>query len=156
MAMAHRPPVAAMTEVWSPPDTNLTPMKLVVAPDTASGFRKVAKINEHTFQARRKVNGKLQHVWTSNEPRWCAYILARLELEPHLEEWVKEARKRAAEEKAEWTKIKRQRAALSRKIERMHESLVAAPKRREEELKQRAAEAKACREREADEWYANL
>ena len=154
--MADQPPVAASTELWSPPGSELTPMALRLAPGTASGFSKVAKINEHTFQARRKVNGKLQHVWTSSEPRWCAYIIARLELEPLSEDEIKDARKRAAEEKAEWTKLKRKQAALSRKIERAHERLVAAPKRRKEELKRGAAEAKACRDRQADEWYENL
>ena len=57
-------------------------MPLVPAPGTASGYKRVKKINSKTYQACRTVGGKQKHVWTSDDPRECAYVLSRLELEP--------------------------------------------------------------------------
>ena len=54
------------TERWSSPLFDGKPMPLVLAPGTVSGYKRVTKINDDTFQARRRVNGKLRHVWTSD------------------------------------------------------------------------------------------
>jgi hypothetical protein len=65
-------------------------------------------------------------VWTSDDPRECAYVLARLEQEPLSEESIKEACKEAAKQRAEEFALERQAAALCRRIHAMHEAYVVA------------------------------
>ena len=110
-------------------------MQLVLAPGTASGYKGVTKINDHTFQARRRVAGKLRHVWTSDDPRECAYVLARLEQEPLSEDSIKKACRVAAKERAVVFAPERQAAALSYRIRAMNEAYVVAPKRAREAAK---------------------
>ena len=105
-----------------------TPVNLVLAPGTASGYRRVKKVNKKTYQACRTVDSKQKHVWTSEDPRECAYVLARLELEPLSEENIKRACKEAAKERAVVHALKRKREQLSRAIERKHRQYVVAPK----------------------------
>ena len=108
------------------------PVGLVLAPGTASGYKRVKKITDDCFQACRTVGGKQQHVWTSDDPRECAYVLARLELDPCAEEDIKRACKEAAKERTQMRASKRKRAELSRRIHAMHEALIAAPRRAKE------------------------
>ena len=143
------------TERWSSPLFDGKPMPLVLAPGTVSGYKRVTKINDDTFQARRRVNGKLRHVWTSDDPCECAYVLARLEQEPCSEESIKRACRENAKERADVFELVRKQAALSRRIRAMHEAYVEAPKRAREAAKLAVAEAKAARYREADIRYAN-
>ena len=125
-------------------------MPLVLAPGTASGYKRVKKVNNQTFQAQRTVGGKQQQVWVSDEPRECAYVLARLELEPLSEEQIKAACKDAAKVRRQRRNDKRFREDLTRRIDAAYESMIVKPKRAKEAAKRAAAEAKACREREAD------
>ena len=143
------------TEIWDM-GIGFKPVQLVLAPDTASGYKRVKKINEKTYQAQRTTAGKQQHVWTSDDPRECAYVLARLELEPLSKEAIKAACKDAAKERHQLRALKRKQAELSRDIHRLYEAQIAGPKRAKEARELALAEANACREREADTWYASL
>ena len=125
MAEGHLSPA---TELWASPHFDGMPMQLVPAPGTASGYKRVKKIDEGTFAAYRTVAGKQQHVWTSDDPRDCAYVLARLELEPCSEEAIKEACKAFAKERAQLRAVKRKRDELSRRIDAMHKRYVVAPR----------------------------
>ena len=123
MAAAHPPPA---TERWAwccEPDV---PMELVLATGTVTGYKGVIKVTDQTFAARRKVNGKLQHLWSSDDPRECAYVLARLELEPLSEEAIRSARKELAKVRAEARRRERNRrkrdARLSSRSDRLHKS----------------------------------
>ena len=92
-------------------------VQLVPAPGTASGYRRVKKVNLKTYQACRTVGGKQRHVWTSDDPRECAYVLARLELEPLSEEDIKAACKAAAKQRASARALKRKLDVLGRRID---------------------------------------
>ena len=105
MAAAHPPPA---TELWASPTFWGMALELVLAPGTATGYKGVIKVTDNTFAARRKVGGKLQHVWAGDNPRECAFVLALLEIHPHREESIKQARKDFAKARA-----------LDRRIERM-------------------------------------
>ena len=59
-------------------------MQLKLAPGSKTGFKGVSKVGKKTFQARKWIDGKVRHVWTSSDPRECAFILARLERYPCL------------------------------------------------------------------------
>ena len=131
-------------------------VQLVPAPGTASGYKRVKQINSKTYQACRTVGGKQQHVWTSEDPRECAYVLARLELEPLSEEEIKEACKAAAKERAKHRAADRKRAEVSRRIHATYNAYIVKPKRAQEARERARMEEKACRDREADEWYASL
>ena len=37
-------------------------------------IKRVKRIDDSTFQACRTVDGQQQHVWTSDDPRECAYV----------------------------------------------------------------------------------
>ena len=137
-------------------DIGATPVSLVLAPGTASGYKRVKKINGRTFQAQRTVGGTQQHVWTSDDPRECAYVLARLELEPLSEEQIKSACKEAAKERRETRVHKRVHDELTRRIDRLHEAWIERPRRAVEAAKRARTEAESRRVREADEWYASL
>ena len=41
---------------------------LQLKPGSATGYKGVNKVKKNTYQARRTVGGKVQHVWTSNSP----------------------------------------------------------------------------------------
>ena len=58
--------------------------ELVLAPGTKSGFKGVSPVDKKTWQARMTVDGKTRHVWTSSDPRECAFILARFKRYPCL------------------------------------------------------------------------
>ena len=137
----------------------LKPCALVLAPGTASGYRRVKKINGRTYQAQRTVGGTQQHVWTSDDPRECKSVrMSSLasELKPLSEEAIKAACKDAAKERHQLRALKRKQAELSRDIHRLYEAQIAGPKRAKEARELALAEANACREREADTWYASL
>ena len=145
--MAKSLPVAT-TEAYASPLFDGKPMQLVLAPGSVSGYKRVIKVSDGTFSARRTVAGKQQHVWSSDDPRDCAYVLARLELEPCSEEAIKKACKEAAEGRTEFRRLKRKCDALSRKIERFHRQHVVAPRRAREAQKQASMDQSACVERE--------
>ena len=132
------------------------PMNLVLAPGTLSGYKRVKRIDDSTFQACRTVDGGQQHVWTSDDPRECAYVLARLELDPAPVEVIKSACKAAAKLRTRFRRAKRKQDQLHRDINRMYESLIAKPKRAREAHERALAEWKAARVCESDEWYNNL
>ena len=69
---------------------------------------------------------------------------------------VKAACKDAAKERHQLRALKRKQAELSRDIHRLYEAQIAGPKRAKEARELALAEANACREREADTWYASL
>jgi len=123
------------------------PVPLVLAPGTASGYKRVKKVNAKTYQACRTINGKQRHVWTSEDPRECAYVLARLELEPLSEEAIKAACKAAAKERAQSRALQRQRAELSRPIERAYKQYVVAPKRAREAVERGDSDHGVCTDR---------
>ena len=77
----------------------------------------------------------------------CAYVLARLELEPLSQEQIKAACKDAAKVRRQRRNDKRFREDLTRRIDAAYESMIVKPKRAKEAAKRAAAEAKACRER---------
>ena len=129
---------------------------LVLAPGTASGYKRIKKIDATTFAAYRTVGGRQQHVWTSEDPRECAYVLAWLELEPLSEEEIKTACKAAAKERAQLRAAERKRAEVSRRIHALYMERIVKPKRAQEARQRARMEEKACRDREADEWYASL
>ena len=114
MAEAHRSPTP---ELWDLGVPGFRAVPLVPAPGTASGYRRVKKVNFKTYQACRTVGGKQRHVWTSEDPRECAYVLARLELEPLSEEEIKETCKAAAKERASARAFKRKVDVLGRRID---------------------------------------
>ena len=67
--------------------------------------------------------------------------------------------KNAAKERHQLRALKRKQAELSRDIYRLYEAQIAGPKRAKEARELALAdqaEANACREREADTWYASL
>ena len=64
--------------------------------------------------------------------------------------------KNAAKERHQLRALKRKQAELSRDIHRLYEAQIAGPKRAKEARELALAEANACREREADTWYASL
>ena len=100
------------------------------------------------YQACRTVGGKQQHVWTSEDPRECAYVLARLELEPLSEEEIKTACKAAAKERAQLRAAERKRAEVSRRIHALYMERIVKPKRAQEARQRARMEEKACRDRE--------
>ena len=107
MAQGIEPHRTPATELWASSLFDGKPMPLVLAPGTASGFKRVIKVDNNTYAARRTVGGKLQHLWSSDDPRECAYVLARLELEPCSVEDIKKACKEAAKERNKHRVIKR-------------------------------------------------
>ena len=141
------PVVAPPTELWACPLFDGKPMPLVLAPGTASGYKRTKKIDDTTFAAYRTVGGKQQHVWTSEDPRECAYVLARVELEQCSEEEVKEACKKAAKERTQLRALKRKMDQHSRAVDRMHRQLVVAPKRAREARERASMDQGACTER---------
>ena len=60
------PVVATPTEPCGGIYFDGVPMPLVLAAGTASGYKRVKKIDDETFAAYRTVGGKQQHVWTSD------------------------------------------------------------------------------------------
>ena len=123
------PVVATPTELWACPLFDGKPMPLVLAPGTASGYKRTKKIDDTTFAAYRTVGGRQQHVWTSEDPRECAYVLARLELEPCSEEAIKKACKEAAKERARERALKRRLDAVGRRIDVLCTSAMSRKKR---------------------------
>ena len=70
---------APLVEPWEPQldeGPQLGKLLLRLRPASTTGFRGVHKVNKKTFPARRTAGGKVQHVWTSDSARVCAYILA--------------------------------------------------------------------------------
>ena len=125
MAASHPSPPL---ELWDMDIPGFRVVPLVPAPGTASGYKRVKKVNSKTYQACRTVGGKQQHVWTSEDPRECAYVLARLELEPLSEEEIKTACKAAAKDRVKCRALKRKQEQLGRRIDRLWDELVVAPK----------------------------
>jgi len=122
-------------ELWDMDIPGFRVVPLVPAPGTASGYKRVKKVNSKTYQACRTVGGKQRHVWTSDDPRECAYVLARLELEPLSEEEIKTACKAAAKDRVKCRAFKRKEEQFRRReerarryIDRLWDELVVAPK----------------------------
>ena len=65
-------------------------LQLRLAPGTKTGFKGVGKVGKKTYQARKWVDGKVRHVWTSGDPRECAAVLAYDEQHPFISQMVKE------------------------------------------------------------------
>ena len=65
-------------------------LQLRLAPGTKTGFKGVTKVGKKTYQARKWVDGKVRHVWTSGDPRECAFHLAYDEYNPFISQMVKE------------------------------------------------------------------
>ena len=57
-------------------------MELALAPSTVTSFKSVSKAGKKRHQARRFVDGKVRHVWTSADKVECAKILALYKLFP--------------------------------------------------------------------------
>ena len=78
--MSHPPlsPLFESCDSWEPDGPTLGTVMLQLKPGSATGYKGVNKVKKNSYQARRTVGGKVQHVWTSNSPRECAYILAAL------------------------------------------------------------------------------
>ena len=81
MAASTRP---LPTEPFAHPLFGDEVMELKLAPGTKTGYKGVSKVGKKTYQARATVDGKLRHVWTSSDPKECAFILARFERYPCL------------------------------------------------------------------------
>ena len=78
MAAAH-PSASAIPifEMWEPPGPYCYgKLPLRRKPGTKTGYQGVHNVKKKTFQARRVVGGKLRHIYTHHDPRYCAYILA--------------------------------------------------------------------------------
>jgi len=144
MAASHPSPPL---ELWDMDIPGFRVVPLVPAPGTASGYKRVKKVNSKTYQACRTVGGKQQHVWTSEDPRECAYVLARLELEPLSEEEIKTACKAAAKDRAKWRALTRRWEQLGRRFDRLYQSRVVAPKRAKEAAARDRMDQGACVER---------
>ena len=76
--MSHPPPspLFESCDSWEPDGPTLGRVLLQLKPGSTTGYKGVNKVKKNSYQARRTVGGKVQHVWTSNSPRECAYILA--------------------------------------------------------------------------------
>ena len=73
-----------LTQPFASPLGDGLVLQLRLAPGTKTGFKGVSKVGKKTYQARKWIDGKVRHVWTSSDPRECAFILARLERYPCL------------------------------------------------------------------------
>ena len=76
--MAHPPPspLFESCDSWEPDGPTLGKVLLQLKPGSTTGYKGVNKVKKNSYQARRTVGGKVQHVWTSDLARECAYVLA--------------------------------------------------------------------------------
>ena len=76
--MSHPPPspLFESCDSWEPDGPTLGKVLLQLKPGSTTGYKGVNKVKKNSCQARRTVGGKFQHVWTSDSPRACAYMLA--------------------------------------------------------------------------------
>lgn len=67
-------------ELWEPEVGTFGKLPLRLKPGTKSGYQGVHKVKKKTFQARRVIGGKLRHVYTHDDPRYCSYILVAADM----------------------------------------------------------------------------
>ena len=79
-----------LTEPFALPLFGGEVMQLKLAPGSKTGFKGVSKVGKKTYQARKWIDGKVRHVWTSSDPRECAFHLAYDEYNPFISQMVRE------------------------------------------------------------------
>ena len=146
---------------WAPEDTPNEPLPLKLAPGSATGFVGVHKAGK-MYEARKWVKGKgTRVVFKSDDPRMCAWVLARLDIYPcELPSPKKKllagtnatARKRASDARAPLSPRR-----FNASCKRVQETCASEPSKQQKSARASEPEARpVVPDGQTDEWFASM